>query len=73
MFEVGKHYRVTMVEGGEEGYATYLVADWQPPLLVLSNPHTPDMIVNTHSPQFVRAELSDRKAVDIPTIAIEYV
>jgi hypothetical protein len=59
MFEIGKRYTVWMDEGDGVGSLDYQVADFQPPLLRLHNPNVGhDMIVNTASPMFVRAQLS---------------
>lgn len=58
MFEIGKWYTVWLIEGGEEGQLAYQVVDFQAPLLRLHNPNIgADMIVNTSSTMFVRAQL----------------
>ena len=62
MFEIGKWYTVWLIEDGEEGWLAYKVADYQAPLLRLQNPNIGnDMIVNTSSPMFVRAQLSEHQ------------
>lgn len=64
MFEIDKWYTVWLIEGGEEGSTAYKVADYQAPLLRLHNPNIGnDMIVNTSSPMFVRAQLSPHQEV----------
>ena len=67
MFEIEKWYRVWLVEGGEEGSMVYKVADYQAPLLRLHNKNIgEDMIVNTSSPMFVRAQKSEHQDLDQP-------
>ncbi|MCG7504068.1 hypothetical protein [Mesorhizobium retamae] len=71
MFEIGKWYWVWLIEGGDEGQSSYKVVDYQAPLLRLHNPHMgEDMIVNTSSPMFVRAQLSphqgERPVLEFP-------
>jgi hypothetical protein len=58
MFEAGKWYQITMMEGGEEGYSTYQVLDYQHPLLKLRHVAAGEQIVNVNSPMFIRAQLS---------------
>ena len=59
MFEIGKWYSVWLVEDGDESQGTYRIIDFQAPLLRIHNPNFgPEMIVNTSSPMFVRAQLS---------------
>lgn len=58
MFEVGKRYEIHMIEGGSEGYSDWVVVSVDMPLIKIQNGMTPDRIVNTSSPMFVRAELS---------------
>lgn len=60
MFEIDKWYMIWLIEGGEEGCLAYKVTDYQAPLLRLHNPDIGnDMIVNTSSPMFVRAQLRE--------------
>lgn len=47
-----------MIEGGSEGYSDWVVVSVDIPLIKIQNGVTPDRIVNTSSPMFVRAELS---------------
>ncbi|TPW32742.1 hypothetical protein [Pararhizobium mangrovi] len=62
MFEIGKWYTVWLIEAGEEGSLAYKVADYDAPLLRLHNPNIGnDMIVNTSSPMFVRAQMSEHQ------------
>lgn len=69
MFEIGKQYTVWLIEGGEEGRLDYEVADYEAPLLRLHNPNIGnDMIVNTSSPMFVRAQLSEHQTGHEPII-----
>ncbi|WP_143271065.1 hypothetical protein [Bradyrhizobium brasilense] len=58
MFEVGKRYTIHMIEGGSEGYSDWVVVSAELPLIKIRSGYTPDRIVNTTSPMFVRAELS---------------
>lgn len=59
IFEIGKRYTITMVEGGAEGQLDYWIAAYEHPLLKLRNPNIPDIIVNVMSPNFVSAEFSE--------------
>lgn len=61
MFEIGKWYTVWMDEGDGVGSLSYQVVDFQFPLLTLRNPHMNDLVVNTASPSFVRAQLSEHQ------------
>jgi hypothetical protein len=60
MFEIGKWYVITMIEGGDEGYTTYQVVDFQAPLLKI-RAHDGDRIINTASQNFVSARLSQHQ------------
>lgn len=57
MFQVGKWYTITIVEGGDEGYCDYKVLEFNSPLLRLQGA-AGEFILNTSSPMFVRASLS---------------
>lgn len=61
IFEVGKRYTITMVEGGDEGSLDYWIASFEHPLLKLRNPHIRDIVVNVMSPNFVSAQLSEHQ------------
>ena len=60
MFKIGEDYRIKMIvtSGGEwtDESGVWTVVDFQGTLLKLSNPYSPDTIVNTASPHFVSAE-----------------
>lgn len=58
MFEIGKWYVIYTVENGGETSGTYRVDEFQFPLVKLYNPYSEDLILNTASPIFARAELS---------------
>jgi len=58
MFEVGKRYTIHLIQGGEEGYSDWTVVSADMALIKIRNGVTPDRILNTTSPMFVRAELS---------------
>jgi hypothetical protein len=57
MFEPGKWYTITMIEGGDEGYSDYEVLEFEHPLLKLRGGGG-EIVVNVTSPMFVRAQLS---------------
>lgn len=66
MFEVGRDYRIRTIEAGDDGWAdsrgVYTVAEVDGTLLRLTNPHSPDLVLNTASWHFHSAELVDRAA-----------
>lgn len=58
MFEIGKYYEITVIEGDSETRMTYRVTDFEFPLLKLYSPHEPEIVINTASQRFVQAQLS---------------
>lgn len=59
MFKLKTAYKITMIEGGDEGYGTYEIVDIALPLITIRNPNFgADKIVNTNSPNFVSAEIT---------------
>ncbi|MGD1878226.1 MAG: hypothetical protein ACFB13_12085 [Kiloniellaceae bacterium] len=55
MFELGKDYRITMIESGRS-MNTWTVVAQEGTLIKLKNPHSADKILNTASLCFVSAE-----------------
>jgi hypothetical protein len=65
MFEVGKRYRFRMWEPGPDGgkitvYPNTHIKEVNLPLVTVSNPGAPDVIVNTASISFVDAREADQ-------------
>jgi len=62
MFEVGKDYRISELEWGDNGWGpgslVYTVVAVEGTLIKLRNPHSKDRVVNTASPMFVSADLA---------------
>lgn len=71
MFEVGKSYVFYTIEGGDESSSSWQVTSVDMPLIKIRNGYSPDRIVNTSSPMFIRAEPSKHDATKIPTIDIK--
>jgi hypothetical protein len=61
VFEVGKTYRVTTLEGDEQSYSSYVLEGVENTLIKLSQPGR-SLVLNTASPAFVSAELDDPEA-----------
>lgn len=68
MFEIGKSYVIHEIEGGVEGYSSWQVVEADMPLIKIRNGFSPDRILNTSSPSFVRAELSKHDASEVPVL-----
>jgi hypothetical protein len=60
MFEVGKVYRLTMIEGGGQVMSTWKVEHIEGTLLRLSSEFEKDRIINVGSLHFIGAELMER-------------
>jgi hypothetical protein len=56
MFEIGKDYKFTIIEGGDEGYSVWTVVGIEGTLLKLNSPYERERVINTASPNFVSAE-----------------
>jgi hypothetical protein len=65
MFEVGKSYRIHWNEGGDDGvWQTVVdVIEVDGPLIKVKQPGTRE-IINTHSPNFFKAELVNDPELD---------
>lgn len=61
MFEIGKNYDVTMIEGDEEGRSLWKVVAFEHPLLKLYNQYEGELVVNVMSLNFVSAKLSQHQ------------
>lgn len=72
MFEVGKSYVFYTIEDGVESNSSWQVVSIDMPLIQIRNGYSPDRIVNTSSPMFVRAEVSKHDATKIPTVDIKF-
>ncbi|ESX64081.1 MULTISPECIES: hypothetical protein [unclassified Mesorhizobium] len=61
MFEIGRDYRITMIVAVPGDWSdetgVWTVAEVDGTLVKLTNPYTPDTIINTASWHFVRAEI----------------
>lgn len=68
MFDVGKSYVIHEIEGGVEGYSSWKIVSVEMPLIKISNGINPDRILNTSSPSFVRAEISQHDASKVPVL-----
>lgn len=72
MFEIGRDYRIRTTEPSAEGWTdstgVYTVAEVNGTLLRLTNPYSPDLILNTtswhfHSAELVEAEQRGRRNI----------
>ena len=61
MFEIGKTYRIKMLEGEEQSDSYYTVESIDLPLLMVSQPGR-SIVINTTSSVFISAELDDPEA-----------
>ena len=61
MFDVGKYYKITTIDGGEQTYATYRIEDVNLPLIQVWVAGS-SVIMNTSSLSFVSAELVESDA-----------
>ena len=61
MFDVGKYYKITTIDGGEETYATYRIEDVNLPLIQVWVGGK-SVILNTSSLSFVSAEMVESDA-----------
>jgi len=59
MFETGATYSIRMIDGDSESLSSWVVVEYEAPLLKLSNPHTNDRILNTGSRHFISAEKTE--------------
>lgn len=63
MFEVGKSYNIITVEDGGESSSIWKLVEIEGTLIKLASRHTDEVIINTASLFFVRAEPVDYDAL----------